>query len=113
MEQIERNKELIKQLQTCADRLWENKGIGNKELISCIKSVNVVLKEFVGRISEFESMGVSIPQEIILTQLRNLMDGFEKKDTSLLADTLEYEIKNTLLFYNDILAEIEKETEEC
>ena len=44
--------------------------------------------------------------------MKNLMTGFEKRDTVLLADTMEYEIKNTLLFYNDILKELAKEQAE-
>ena len=53
-----------------------------------------------------------MPEDIILTQMKNLMTGFEKRDTVLLADTMEYEIKNTLLFYNDILKELAKEQAE-
>ena len=105
MELIERNEQVIDMMDTCIQNLWESTGAGNKELIGCIKKLNLVLKEF-------QKLGVDVPEDIILTQMKNLMTGFEKRDTVLLADTMEYEIKNTLLFYNDILKELAKEQAE-
>lgn len=112
MELIERNEQVIDMMDTCIQNLWESSGAGNKELISCIKKLNLVLKEFTDRVPEFQKLGVDVPEDIILTQMKNLMTGFEKRDTVLLADTMEYEIKNTLLFYNDILKELAKEQAE-
>lgn len=112
MELIERNEQVINMMDTCIQNLWESTGTGNKELISCIKKLNLILKEFTDRVPEFQKLGVDVPEDIILTQMKNLMTGFEKRDTILLADTMEYEIKNTLLFYNDILKELAKEQAE-
>jgi hypothetical protein len=109
MDLIKRNTEQIAEIDRLVENIWENVNVNNKAMIACIKNLNGILKEFIGRIEEFLSYGVDIPEEVILTQMKNLMDGFENQDSVLLADTLEYEIKNTILFYNDILNELEKE----
>lgn len=109
MEEIERNTRILSELDQVVQGLWENDKDINKQLVACIKDINQILKEFMNRIKEFQSYGVDIPEEVVLTQMRNLMDGFENRDSVLLADTLEYEIKNTILFYNDILTELSKE----
>ncbi|MCI5602813.1 MAG: hypothetical protein MR361_04880, partial [Clostridiales bacterium] len=56
----------------------------------------------------FNKLGVEFPEEIVIQQINNLADAIENKDTILLADTLNYEIKNTLLFYIDVINELEK-----
>lgn len=109
MDILERNNCVLEKLDSIVKKLWENTDNINSELIQCMKSLNEVLKEFIGRIDEFRGYGVEVPENIILTQMKNLMEGFEKGDSILLADTMEYEIRNTILFYNDILTELAKE----
>ena len=94
MDKRKRNEELLIRIDEITQILWKNQGDGNKAIVSCVKQVNEVLKEFFARISEFQGYGVDIPQDVLLTQLRNLMNGFEQRDMVLLADTLEYEVKN-------------------
>ena len=108
---LERNQRLLDKIHDVTDEIWENQGGNNRKIIECIKEINVVLQEFIQRIEEFRQYGVDIPEQVILEQMRNLMSGFESKDSVLLADTMDYEITNTILFYNDILTELEKEQE--
>ena len=56
MELIERNEQVINMMDTCIQNLWESTGTGNKELISCIKKLNLVLKEFTDRVPEFQKL---------------------------------------------------------
>lgn len=109
MDLRKRNTQIVEKMDKITEDIWKNKKGINEELISCIKEINAVMKEFIGRVEEFRGYGVDIPEDVILSQLRNLMDGFEQRDSILLADSMEYELKNTILFYNDILSELEKE----
>ena len=48
MELIERNEQVINMMDTCIQNLWESTGTGNKELISCIKKLNLVYRSGAG-----------------------------------------------------------------
>lgn len=109
MNLLERNEEILGKIEDLSIKIWGNADNLNQEISLCMKEVNTILKEFIQRIEEFQSYGVEVPQDVILSQMRNLVEGFENRDRVLLADTLEYEIFNTILFYNDILKELEKE----
>jgi len=109
VELIEKNEKLLIQIDAIVDKIWKNQKNLNKELASCIKDINGILRDFIGRIEEFKNYGIEVPEDVILNQIKNLMNGYEEKDSILLADTMEYEIKNTILFYTDILNELEKE----
>lgn len=52
---------------------------------------------------EYQGLGIEVPQEIILSQLRNLLEAVEMKDITQLLDCFEYEILETLKFYEEIL----------
>lgn len=71
--------------------------------------LNDIIAEFIEDIPRFKQFDVDIPQEVILSQLDNLLDAFENKDTIMLADTLEYEIKQALMVYKDILEQLDKD----
>lgn len=47
-----------------------------------------------------------MPQDIVIIQIKNLLDGIENKDVLLIADTLKYEILPSLQVYDEILAQI-------
>lgn len=65
-------------------------------------SMNSVIMEFIDRIPEFKEKGIDVPEDILLNQINNLVEGYENKDNALLADTLEYEITEALLMYQEI-----------
>ena len=46
-----------------------------------------------------------IPVEILLSQLKNLIEAYDAKDIIMLADTLGHEIKEGLYFFKEITAE--------
>lgn len=55
--------------------------------------------------AKYKKVGIEIPEDVLIMQLNNLMDGIENKDVIKIADTLEYEICNTVDFYNELLQE--------
>lgn len=71
--------------------------------------INKCLMEFVSKIPELNKLGVDIPTDVIVQQLKNLLEAYKYKDSMLLADTLHYEINDTLTVYLEIIQELEKE----
>lgn len=68
--------------------------------------VNTHIQDLVYRMTEMVNWaqqqidaGEEFPIDILLQQLQNLDDAYTQKDEVLLADTLEYEISNTLQIY--------------
>ncbi len=111
MDAIERNEALLLQIESAVSQVWQTYRYSETTVQNCLKQIQEVLQEFLGRVEEFTGMGVEIPVDVITAQLLNMLRAMEEGDQILLADTLQYEIKNTLLFYTDILREIEKEKE--
>ena len=64
------------------------------------------MNEFVNNIPEYNRLGANLPQDIVIIQIKNLLDGIENKDVLLIADTLKYEILPSLQVYDEILAQI-------
>ena len=54
-----------------------------------------------------ENTEFEIPVNVLVQQLKNLEESYTKSDTVILADTLEYEIKNSVMFLIDIKKEME------
>lgn len=67
-----------------------------------MERLNNVIMEFIDRIPEFKKMDIDVPEDVLLNQINNLVEGYENKDNALLADTLEYEITEALLMYQEI-----------
>lgn len=76
-----------------------------KELQGSMKRLNHIYTSLLAHKAEYEEMGVSLPQNVILGQLNNMVDGFEYRDIIKLADTLEYEVCDMLELYKEILEE--------
>lgn len=74
-----------------------------------INDNNIVFTEFIKMIPKLQQLGVDIPMDVILQQLKNLVEAFEYRDSMLLDDTLRYEINDSLQVYLEILEQLEKE----
>lgn len=74
-----------------------------------INNNNIVFTEFIEMIPKLQQLGVDIPMDIILQQLKNLVEAYEYRDSMLLLDTLRYEINDSLQLYLEILEQLEKE----
>ena len=72
-------------------------------------SNNVVFSEFIELIPKLKAYGVDIPMDVILQQLKNLIEAYEYNDAMLLADTLKYEINDSLQLYIEIMEQLKKE----
>lgn len=88
---------------------YGNRKEGFDTLTKLMPRLSLKLGEFLDSAEKFKNMGVDIPEDVIIQQIHNLAEALESRDSILLTDTLNYEIKNTLLFYIDIIRELEKE----
>lgn len=52
---------------------------------------------------QIANSGVELPVEVLLQQLENVESAYVKKDMVLMADTLEYEVREGVCFYIEIL----------
>lgn len=71
-----------------------------------IQKLEQVMLTFIEAIPTLREIGIDIPEEVIITQLKNMTEGYQLKDNILLADTLEYEIMDSLCVYKEILEQI-------
>lgn len=69
--------------------------------------LNEIMISFVNIIPVLNENGVEISADIITRQLENVVNGYEQKDIILLADSLEYEIMESLQVYMEILEQIQ------
>lgn len=98
--------EMLKYIPGIVLELRKNKtDVVYKRLKECMPTLNKIYTNLLAHKAEYEKMGVELPQEVILAQISNMIDGFEYRDTIKLADTLEYEVINMLALYKDILTE--------
>lgn len=98
--------EMLKCLPEIISKLRKNETDGvYKKLKECVPKLNHIYTNLLAHKAEYEEMGVELPQDVILAQINNMIDGFEYKDIIRLADTLEYEVIDMLMLYKDILKE--------
>ena len=52
---------------------------------------------------QIANSGVELPIDVLLQQLENVESAYVKKDMFIMADTLEYEVREGVCFYIEIL----------
>lgn len=84
--------EIVLQMRQAEDGAWENVNRHFGQIVSAMEKT----------VKWAESLiqgGEDFPMDVVLQQIQNFNEAYEAKDEVMLADTLEYEIKNTLLTY--------------
>lgn len=81
-----------------------------KDYESAIKNINnivSVVNDIIGRllneIDYYKDQGEEIDTDIIIQQLNNLLQGIQYNDQILIADTLKYEIIESINMYRDLV----------
>ncbi len=74
-----------------------------------MKDLSAILSTVLSDLLNLQQQGVELPVDIILNQVENLKNSYANKDMVMMADCLMYEIKDTLIFYIDVLKELGKE----
>lgn len=65
-------------------------------------NINNLFVDIIRNINIFKENEIDVSENIIMMQLENMIDGLENKDDVKLADTLEYEISQTINVYKEI-----------
>lgn len=74
-----------------------------KDINEQMPVINNLFVDIIRNINIFKENGIDVSENIIMMQLENMIDGLENKDDVKLADTLEYEISQTINVYKDIM----------
>lgn len=74
-----------------------------KDINEQMPVVNELFVDIIRNINIFKENGIDVSENIIMMQLENMIDGLENKDDVKLADTLEYEISQTINVYKEIM----------
>ena len=98
---------IIKQIPEVTVLLKQNKETeGYQAFNRLVPDINNAMTEFIELIPKLQAAGIDIPQDVILKQISNMAEGYEYRDNVLLADTLDYEILDTLQLYVEILEQL-------
>lgn len=75
---------------------------GSEMFLKQFSRINSIYAELIEKAEYYKEKEIEIPTEVLVMQLQNLLDAYENKDIIMLADTLEYEVNNAILFYEEI-----------
>lgn len=77
------------------------------EAMSHIEEAVVLIEpymvSFLSKIDYYNKCGEKIDKNILVQQLKNLLEGIQYKDQIEIADTLKYEIRESLLVYSELV----------
>ncbi|WP_418372934.1 hypothetical protein [Agathobacter sp.] len=83
---------MIKHLRQSTDGLWNY-------INDHINTTISMMMEIVEWAQQIVNSGIEFPINTVVQQIQNMNESYTAKDEVLLADTLEYEIKNTFYVY--------------
>ena len=106
-EQIQKAESLLEKLQKVILELRQNQEHAVAHTAEMLPELVQIFQTLFG-MAETETKEVEIPTGILLQQLENFEQFYQQGDTVQLADTLEYEIKETVSFYLEILENMEQ-----
>ena len=96
---------LLERIDAVAVELYRNNiGAVAVELGEMFPKINQILLKLIGDSDAYEKVGIEVPQDILISQVKNFMEAYEKKDVLMLADTMKYEIYEALCYYKEILS---------
>ena len=101
--QEDMEKLLVKEQQV-VQKLRENREDAFRCCGALLKELVSFYQEFIC-VAEKHTIDIEIPVQILLQQLQNLEISYRQRDIVVLADTFEYEVKESICFYIDILKE--------
>lgn len=98
-------KEMKYKFDGIADMLYKGDGTGIVSVKNLLTDAISLINVFIGIIPVLAKMGIDVPREVLDSQIENLKNGLEHKDYFLIADSLKYEINDTLTVIGDLVAE--------
>lgn len=105
-EQIQKAESLLEKLQKVILELRQNREYAVAHTAEVLPELVQIFQVLLG-MAETQTKEVEIPTDILLQQLENFEQFYRQEDIVQLADTLEYEMKETIFFYLEILKNME------
>lgn len=93
----------INKIDEYVEIMYKDFGEGMKELpkiVGCVQSITI---KFLKDIEYYNENGENIQVNVTLNQLKKLLDAIDLKDQLLIADILEYEIKQNFIVYKELV----------
>ena len=107
-DKIEQVEKAICEVNQIYDLIWQGEGeMAINQFSRQVTMIGKILQELISNIPALDEAGVQLPVDIIMQQMNNLTDALQYKDEVMLADTLRYEIGETLNVYLEILKQPE------
>lgn len=107
METREKIDNVLREIDIAVECIWKISINVFDEINPVILEVNDLIADILNRVDEFKAYEIDVPIDVVINQLHNMEEGLKYRDKILVADTLEYEIKPTILYYKDIVEAIE------
>lgn len=93
-------------LQDLAKRLMRNEKNVVNDVMKESNAISKVYTTFIGDAGELATMGVELPVDILMAQLKNYIEACQNCDIMMLTDCVNYEILDTLSIYREILEQL-------
>lgn len=106
-EQIQKAESLLEKMQKVILELRQNQEHALAHTAKVLPELVQIFQALFG-MAETQTEDVEIPTDILLQQLANFEQFYRQGDIVQLADTLEYEMKETVSFYHEILENMEQ-----
>ena len=106
-EQIQKAESLLEKMQKVILELRQNQEHAVAHTAEVLPELVQIFRVLLG-MAETQTKEVEIPTDILLQQLENFEQFYRQEDIVQLADTLEYEMKETISFYLEILKNMER-----
>ncbi len=101
----EKVKKNMEELSKISDMLYVGDTTGLIAINNVINETVSIINYFISAIPYLNNLGLDIPKEVVEMQIKNLEDGLKNKDCFMLADTLKYEINDTLAVVCELISE--------
>ena len=94
---------VIGEMSEIAEQLWQAEEDVYQKLAEYVNGWQQILQEMINTMCQWTEEGKEIPLDIILCQLENFDMALTRKDDMMLADVLNFELKETLDYYKGLL----------
>ncbi len=93
----------IKKIDDFVIALYKDYKSAIKNINNIVSIVNDIISRLLNQIEYYKAQGEEIDTNIIIQQLNNLLQGIQYNDQILIADTLKYEIIESMNMYRDLV----------
>lgn len=98
---MERN--VIEKIDDFVEMIYCDFNETTRHIEETVALIEPYMVSFLGKIDYYNKCGEKIDKNILVQQLQNLLEGIQYKDQIEIADTLKYEIRESLLIYSELV----------